>query len=126
MSVNEVKRAPPPPPLQILGASTSNTPSLSRTYNIGSEDHTLGNALRHILLVGLSGRINFCGYSVPHPSEEVVALRVQIKKPKKGEGEAQEGDVNGVVKEGCRTLMGVCDHLRDEILRKTEVKAREE
>ena len=37
--------------------------------------HTLGNALRHVLLQ--NSNIGFAGYSVPHPSEPVVHVRVQ-------------------------------------------------
>jgi DNA-directed RNA polymerase I and III subunit RPAC2 len=70
MSVNEVKlkRAEP---LVIRGAG----PPTSRTFAIGNEDHTLGNALRHVLIK--DPRVEFAGYSVPHPSEAVVQIRVQ-------------------------------------------------
>ncbi|KAL3803697.1 hypothetical protein HJC23_003751 [Cyclotella cryptica] len=50
-------------------------PPTSRTFVIGDEDHTLGNALRHVLIQ--DPRVNFAGYCVPHPSEPVVHLRVQ-------------------------------------------------
>ncbi len=124
MSVNEVKRAPPPPDLQILGETPSQyNPAVcsGKTYAIGSEDHTLGNALRHILVRGLSGGVSFAGYSVPHPSEEIVHLRVQVYETNK---EGSEGVVCGcdeMVIEGCKALGGVCDILRAEVLKKTRL-----
>lgn len=39
------------------------------------EDHTLGNALRHVLME--NKEVDFCGYSVPHPSEPKMNLRLQ-------------------------------------------------
>lgn len=39
------------------------------------EDHTLGNALRHVLMQ--NAEVDFCGYSVPHPSEPKMNLRLQ-------------------------------------------------
>ena len=39
------------------------------------EDHTLGNALRHVLMQ--NDEVDFCGYSVPHPSEPKMNLRLQ-------------------------------------------------
>lgn len=47
----------------------------SATYQFTDEDHTLGNALRYMLM-----RIpdtEFCGYSIPHPSENKLNLRLQ-------------------------------------------------
>ncbi|SPO35423.1 related to Rpc19 - DNA-directed RNA polymerases I and III, 18KD subunit [Pseudozyma flocculosa] len=46
-------------------------PDLSAaTFCLKEEDHTLGNSL--------SARVEFCGYSVPHPSEAKIHLRVQM------------------------------------------------
>ena len=39
------------------------------------EDHTLGNAIRHQLL--LDKRVRFAGYKKPHPLEEYVEVKVQ-------------------------------------------------
>ena len=73
MSVNEVKLKPAPVAFQVRGTG----PATSRTFAIGDEDHTIGNATRHILMQ--DARVNFAGYSVPHPSEPVVHIRVQTK-----------------------------------------------
>ncbi|KAK8795508.1 hypothetical protein WA158_000165 [Blastocystis sp. Blastoise] len=50
---------------------------LSRTIVFYNEGHTLGNALRNILMQ--QEDIEFCGYSVPHPVEAKMHLRVQTK-----------------------------------------------
>jgi len=42
------------------------------------EDHTLGNLLRYMLM--RDPRVEFCGYSVPHPSENFVHVRIQTLK----------------------------------------------
>lgn len=63
MSVNEVKIKPSLINLEIRG-SGNNAGSL--TFAIGNEDHTLGNALRHVLIQNTRD-VDFAGYSVPHP-----------------------------------------------------------
>lgn len=45
------------------------------TFVLRGEDHTLGNALRYILMKNPD--VEFCGYSIPHPSEDVMNIRVQ-------------------------------------------------
>ena len=74
MSVNEVKIQNPNniPKLKINGTGASR----SRTFIIGNEDHTIGNSLRHVLIQN-SNTVEFAGYSVPHPSEPLVNIRVQ-------------------------------------------------
>lgn len=50
--------------------------SLSFNSKHGSqENHTLGNALRHVLL--MNPRVMFAGYSMPHPFEDQMHLRIQ-------------------------------------------------
>ncbi|KAF8498842.1 RBP11-like subunits of RNA polymerase [Gautieria morchelliformis] len=63
-----------PPKVSIVkGAS----PDLSAaTYIIRQENHTLGNALRWMLMK--NPNVEFCGYSVPHPSEENIQVRIQM------------------------------------------------
>ncbi|KAI0066897.1 RBP11-like subunits of RNA polymerase [Artomyces pyxidatus] len=52
-------------------------PDLSAaTYQIFNESHTLGNALRWMLMK--NPKVEFCGYSVPHPSENLINLRIQM------------------------------------------------
>ncbi|KAL3094883.1 hypothetical protein niasHT_021459 [Heterodera trifolii] len=39
------------------------------------EDHTVGNALKHIICQ-MPG-VEFCGYNVPHPLEDKILVRIQ-------------------------------------------------
>ena len=45
------------------------------TYTFDGEDHTLGNLLRFALIKNPD--IEFCGYSITHPSEHTVNMRIQ-------------------------------------------------
>ncbi|TNV80102.1 hypothetical protein FGO68_gene10616 [Halteria grandinella] len=45
------------------------------TVTVRDEDHTLGNVVRHQLL--LDKRVRFAGYKKPHPLEEFVEIKVQ-------------------------------------------------
>ncbi|CAN6458452.1 unnamed protein product [Victoria cruziana] len=47
----------------------------SSTFSLSNEDHTLGNSVRFVL--NQDPRVEFCGYSIPHPSENRVNIRVQ-------------------------------------------------
>merc|ERR1711874_90188 len=47
----------------------------SRTFVFHKENHTLGNSLRHVLL--MNPRVMFAGYSIPHPAEDQMHLRIQ-------------------------------------------------
>ncbi len=73
-------------------------PPSSRTFAIGNEDHTLGNALRHVLIQ--NAKVGFAGYSVPHPSDPVVQVRVQAVEPTTAISALQEA---------CETLSKQCD-----------------
>ncbi|KAI0052199.1 RBP11-like subunits of RNA polymerase [Auriscalpium vulgare] len=46
------------------------------TYQIFNETHTLGNALRWMIMK--NPKVEFCGYSAPHPSENLIQLRIQM------------------------------------------------
>ena len=45
------------------------------TYTFTGEDHTLGNLLRYALIKNPD--VEFCGYSITHPSEREMNLRLQ-------------------------------------------------
>ncbi|KAG2752977.1 RBP11-like subunits of RNA polymerase [Suillus brevipes Sb2] len=52
-------------------------PDLSAaTFQIFDESHTIGNALRWMIMK--NPKVEFCGYSVPHPSENLIQLRIQM------------------------------------------------
>lgn len=125
MSVNEVKLRKAEVEFEVRGTG----PAGSRTFAIGDEDHTLGNALRHVLASNAS--VAFAAYSVPHPSEPIMHLRVQTAPGSRGGGKgrrrrrrrpAGDGDAMDVdggdaerlsavdaLKESCRTLSDQCD-----------------
>jgi len=46
------------------------------SFEITDEDHTLGNALRYMIMK--NPKVELCGYSIPHPSENHLNLRIQI------------------------------------------------
>ena len=48
------------------------------TYTFRNEDHTLGNILRYMLMK--DSNTLFCGYSIPHPSEDLMNIRLQTKE----------------------------------------------
>jgi DNA-directed RNA polymerase I and III subunit RPAC2 len=114
MSANEVKIKKAPYELQIRGTGHPG----SRTFAIGDEDHTLGNALRHILMN--DSNVSFAGYSVPHPSEPVVHIRVQTAETKRSLSSLGNDD-NGrrkaidVLKDACETLITQCDFILDDL-----------
>ena len=72
----------------------------SCTFVLAREDHTLGNALRYVCM--RDARTSFCGYSMPHPSEQVVNLRLQTLPP------ATSLDV---FTRSLQTLVDVCEHI---------------
>ncbi|KAL7472498.1 hypothetical protein ACHAXS_012845 [Conticribra weissflogii] len=128
MSVNEVKIKKAEVAFEIRGTG----PPTSRTFVLGDEDHTLGNALRHVLIK--DPRVDFAGYCVPHPSEPVVQLRVQTRENLGGGGNSKRVGVDGeggdgnvpltaieALKEACMTLSEQCDI----VLQKLEVEMPE-
>ncbi|CCG84701.1 protein of unknown function [Taphrina deformans PYCC 5710] len=54
------------------GAATDGTAS---SFQLANEDHTLGNALRYMIMK--NPLVEFCGYSIPHPSEPLLNIRIQ-------------------------------------------------
>ncbi|GFH58704.1 hypothetical protein CTEN210_15180 [Chaetoceros tenuissimus] len=106
MSVNEVKIQPAPFDIEVRGTGHPG----SRTFAIGNEDHTLGNSIRHVLMN--TSKVEFAGYSVPHPSEPVVHIRVQTSKSKNEQDRERASDV---LKEACETLVAQCDLVIDQL-----------
>ena len=74
----------------------------SKTFVFRGEDHTLGNALRYTLM--RDPDTEFCGYTVPHPSEEYMHMRLQTKPNRS----ADEVLVNGAA-----TLKEMCQHIME-------------
>ncbi|KAK1357190.1 DNA-directed RNA polymerases I and III subunit RPAC2 [Heracleum sosnowskyi] len=70
------------------------------TFSFTDEDHTLANTLRFSL--NQDPRVAFCGYSIPHPSEARVNIRVQTTGV----------PANEVLKDSCQDLLMICQHSR--------------
>eukprot|EP01124_Arcella_intermedia_P019205 TRINITY_DN263_c0_g1_i1.p1 TRINITY_DN263_c0_g1~~TRINITY_DN263_c0_g1_i1.p1 ORF type:complete len:198 (-),score=51.05 TRINITY_DN263_c0_g1_i1:26-562(-) len=64
-----------PKKVEIL--NDTNEPSCA-TFILRDEDHTLGNAIRYVLVKNKD--VEFAGYSIPHPMDPVLNLRVQTKR----------------------------------------------
>ncbi|TFK34433.1 DNA-directed RNA polymerase [Crucibulum laeve] len=63
-----------PPKIRIMQGASSDLSAA--TYQIYDESHTIGNALRWMLMK--NPKVEFCGYSVPHPSENFIQVRIQM------------------------------------------------
>lgn len=114
MSVNEVKLKQAVEAFVVRGTGPPN----SRTFCIGDEDHTLGNAVRHVLIQ--NEQVGFAGYSVPHPSEPVVQIRVQTIAPSKrkqdsGAAAAEPPTAIETLKLACQTLNDQCDIVLEKL-----------
>lgn len=108
MSVNEVKLKQATEPFVVRGTGPPN----SRTFCIGDEDHTIGNALRHVLIQ--NDQVGFAGYSVPHPSEPVVHIRVQTVPPR-GRPIEEAPTALETLKVACQTLSEQCDIVMEQL-----------
>ncbi|XP_061757767.1 DNA-directed RNA polymerases I and III subunit RPAC2 isoform X3 [Nerophis ophidion] len=49
----------------------------SVTFVMHDEDHTLGNSLRYMIMKNEC--VEFCGYTITHPSESKINFRIQTK-----------------------------------------------
>ena len=61
-----------------LHVEASGDPSAA-TFTLYNEDHTMGNTLRYML--NKKAEVSFVGYSVPHPAEAKMNLRLQTVGP---------------------------------------------
>lgn len=110
MSVNEVKIKRASTAFELRGTG----PDTSRTFVLGDEDHTLGNALRHVLMN--DARVNFAGYCVPHPSEPIVHLRVQSNTNTGNNDEMEPLTAMEALREACMTLSSQCDMVVEKLM----------
>eukprot|EP00922_Rhytidocystis_sp_ex-Travisia-forbesii_P025183 GHVS01036980.1.p1 GENE.GHVS01036980.1~~GHVS01036980.1.p1 ORF type:complete len:142 (+),score=23.93 GHVS01036980.1:84-509(+) len=115
------------PPAATAAASPSNAGAAdnasSLTFVIPNEDHSLGNALRWVIMQDPS--VEFCGYSVPHPSERLIALRLQMVESKRhpvpekpvggrvGSGYAGNITASRALLNGLNSLHDICDALEE-------------
>ncbi|KAI5342625.1 hypothetical protein L3X38_010500 [Prunus dulcis] len=70
------------------------------TFSLVDEDYTFANAARFTL--NQDPRTKFCGYSIPHPSDNRVNIRIQTT------GDAAKDVFN----DSCQDLMVICQHVR--------------
>ncbi|GMG55706.1 unnamed protein product [Ambrosiozyma monospora] len=87
--------------IKLLPGATDDGTAAS--FQIIDEDHTLGNALRYIIMK--NPNVEFCGYSIPHPSEAKLNIRIQTY-----------GDITAVqaLHQGLDDLIKVCTHVEEE------------
>lgn len=75
MSVNDHRTSAVTEEFEVIpGPSPS-----SSTFIFGNEDHTLGNSLNYVLMQRTE--TEFCGYSVPHPYEPKMNIKLQANAP---------------------------------------------
>ncbi|KAJ8903442.1 hypothetical protein NDN08_004550 [Rhodosorus marinus] len=76
------------------------------TIVLRGEDHTMGNAVRYML--ARRPGVEFAGYSIPHPSEDRLNIRVQTIAGGESAAEAFGGSV--------KDLAGVADVIAKSFL----------
>ncbi|KAI9049168.1 hypothetical protein LZ554_007015 [Drepanopeziza brunnea f. sp. 'monogermtubi'] len=82
--------------IRILPGSSDTAAS----FEFKKEDHTLGNSLRYIIMK--NPNVEFCGYSIPHPTEELMNIRIQT----------YEGTTAvAALDKGFQDLMDLCDEV---------------
>ncbi|KAI8335193.1 RNA polymerase Rpb3/Rpb11 dimerization domain-containing protein, partial [Chlamydoabsidia padenii] len=72
------------------------------TFSLKHEDHTVGNPLRH--LINKNPQVDFCGYSIPHPSEPKMHIRIQT---------SDKTTAVDALRKGMVDLTDMCTHIRD-------------
>lgn len=88
--------------IRLLSQATSEDGTCA-SFQVVEEDHTLGNALRYIIMKNPD--VEFCGYSIPHPSENLLNIRIQTY----GQSTAVEA-----LQKGLQDLMDLCDAVEDK------------
>ncbi|TPX71814.1 DNA-directed RNA polymerase [Spizellomyces sp. 'palustris'] len=93
--------------------STDESDPTCATFCIHDEDHTLGNSLRYMIMKNPA--VQFCGYSIPHPSEFKIHVRIQTD----GTTTAAQA-----LDKGLDDLMALCQHVLETF--NAKVAARDE
>ncbi|KAH7117150.1 putative DNA-directed RNA polymerases I and III 16 kDa polypeptide [Dendryphion nanum] len=96
--------------IRVLTGATETAAS----FQFDNEDHTLGNALRYIIMKNPD--VEFCGYSIPHPSEAKMNIRIQTYvQPQTNASNAIDGvSVYDVLEKGLKDLEDLCDVVLDK------------
>ncbi|KAI0480434.1 RBP11-like subunits of RNA polymerase [Xylariaceae sp. FL0804] len=85
--------------VRILPGSTDTAAS----YEFKLEGHTLGNALRYIIMKNPD--VEFCAYAIPHPSEAKMNLRIQTY---------DTTTASKALEKGLKDLEDLCDVVSEE------------
>ncbi|KAI9837575.1 MAG: RNA polymerase subunit AC19 [Sarea resinae] len=85
--------------IRVLPGATETAAS----FEFEGEDHTLGNALRYIIMKNPD--VEFCGYSIPHPSEAKMNIRIQTY---------ENTTAQDALEKGLDDLMDLCDVVMDK------------
>lgn len=78
--------------------TTNSEDETCQTFVLHNEDHTIGNSLRYMIMKNVD--VEYCGYSVRHPSENKINLRIQTRSKPASE----------VLKKALLDLQKVCNH----------------
>lgn len=78
------------------------------TFELLDEDHTLGNALRHMILK--NPEVKFCGYALPHPNERKINFQIQVYK----------GEALDALEKGLKDLIDLNRIVKDKIAKAYE------
>ncbi|KAH8895056.1 RBP11-like subunits of RNA polymerase [Thozetella sp. PMI_491] len=84
--------------VRLLPGSTPTAAS----FEFLQEGHTLGNALRYIIMKNPD--VELCAYAIPHPSEDKMNIRIQT----------YEGTAIEALEKGFRDLQDLCDVVADK------------
>lgn len=79
---------------------------MNATYSFLNEDHTLGNLLRTVLIK--NNEVEFCAYSVPHPSEPIMNVRLQVSRG--------AGDTKKVLRHGLKRISKMSDVMTEKFM----------
>eukprot|EP00996_Jenningsia_fusiforme_P004515 NODE_5346_length_688_cov_17.557121_g4972_i0.p1 GENE.NODE_5346_length_688_cov_17.557121_g4972_i0~~NODE_5346_length_688_cov_17.557121_g4972_i0.p1 ORF type:complete len:144 (-),score=27.97 NODE_5346_length_688_cov_17.557121_g4972_i0:166-597(-) len=101
----DVKLPGAPPPIK-LSVVEGEDPSIA-TFIWNDENHTLGNALRHVL--SANPQTSFCGYTIPHPLERKMKMHLRTA-PEASESLAEKPAAREVLKGSLRELQSVMTH----------------
>ncbi|KAH6610324.1 hypothetical protein Trco_000344 [Trichoderma cornu-damae] len=93
-----------PQRVRILPGSTDTAAS----FEFIDEGHTLGNALRYVIMKNPD--VEFCAYSIPHPSEPKMNIRIQT----------YDGTAVNALKKGLSDLQDMCDVVAEEFWTKRQ------
>ncbi|CAI0651628.1 hypothetical protein COL154_003681 [Colletotrichum chrysophilum] len=93
-----------PQRVKILPGSTDSAAS----FEFIDEGHTLGNALRYIIMKNPD--VEFCAYAIPHPSEAKMNLRIQT----------YDGTAVAALQKGLKDLQALSDTVAEEFIRSKE------